>query len=115
MRKLIRLGILLCIAAPLVIDRLPRSAVWEPGDALSSIVGVVSLIALLGLYLLDKSALEQLAEFETGYAKRSGVTVEWLHAQDQRGIPCDCGEEGCRGWQMVHLVLEEQDNGKRSE
>lgn len=55
MRKPIRLGILLCIVAPLAIDRLTGSApLWEPGDALSSIVGIVVLTALLGLYLLDK-------------------------------------------------------------
>ena len=40
-------------------------------------------------------------EFEQGYAERSGVTVEWLHAHDQQAVPCDCGEPGCLGWQMV--------------
>lgn len=57
MKRFIRLGILLCIAVPLAIDRLKGSApLWEPGDALSSIVGIALLIALLGLYLLDKRA-----------------------------------------------------------
>lgn len=39
-------------------------------------------------------------EFEKGYAERSGVTVDWLHDHGQFGAPCDCGESGCRGWQM---------------
>jgi len=56
MKKSIRLGLVLFITAPLFIDRLQRSAVWEPGDAFSSIVGIVLLIALLVLYLLDKRA-----------------------------------------------------------
>ena len=40
-------------------------------------------------------------EFEEGYARRSGVTVEWLHSKGQVAIPCDCGIDGCQGWQMV--------------
>ena len=43
-------------------------------------------------------------EFEKGYAERSGVTVEWLHSMGQWAIPCDCGDEGCHGWQMAHLT-----------
>jgi hypothetical protein len=43
----------------------------------------------------------ELQEFEEGYAKRSGVTVEWLHSRGQFGAPCDCGEDGCSGWQMT--------------
>ena len=42
-------------------------------------------------------------EFEKGYAKRSGVTVEWLHDHNQFGVPCDCGEDGCDGWQMKYI------------
>jgi hypothetical protein len=42
-------------------------------------------------------------EFEQGYAARSGVTVEWLHAHGREGRPCDCGEDGCDGWQMAHI------------
>ena len=40
-------------------------------------------------------------EFEQGYAERSGVTIEWLHQQGQHAIPCQCGEAGCKGWQMT--------------
>lgn len=47
----------------------------------------------------DKMTLD---EFERQYAERSGVTVAWLHANDRFGVPCDCGEEGCEGWQMKH-------------
>jgi hypothetical protein len=40
-------------------------------------------------------------EFEAAYAERSGITVEKLHDLGRWGEPCDCGEEGCEGWQMV--------------
>ena len=43
-----------------------------------------------------------LREFEEGYAQRSEVTVEWLHEHGRYGVPCDCGEELCEGWQMLH-------------
>ena len=43
-------------------------------------------------------------DFENGYAERSGVTVEWLHEQNQYAIPCDCGDDLCQGWQMVNLT-----------
>jgi len=46
-------------------------------------------------------------EFEAGYAERSRVTVEWLHANGQFGVPCDCDDEQCRGWQMAHVTEEE--------
>ena len=45
-------------------------------------------------------------EFEQGYAERSGVTVEWLHAHNQHGSLCFCGEDGCKGWQMMTRVEE---------
>ena len=44
-----------------------------------------------------------LEQFERGYARRSDVTVEWLHARNQFGVPCDCEEPGCKGWQMKHI------------
>lgn len=40
-------------------------------------------------------------EFETGYAERSGITVEWLHEYGRWAAPCDCGEDGCEGWLML--------------
>lgn len=40
-------------------------------------------------------------EFERQYAEGSGVTVEWLREQGQVVRPCDCGLEGCSGWQSV--------------
>ena len=40
-------------------------------------------------------------EFESLYAERSHVTVEWLHKKEQLAIPCECGQEGCKGWQMI--------------
>ena len=43
-------------------------------------------------------------EFEEAYAKRSGVTVEWLREIGQISLPCNCGEEGCQGWQMRGLA-----------
>ena len=47
-------------------------------------------------------------EFEKGYAKRSGVTVEWLHNHNRFGAPCDCGEDECNGWQMKHISTPNQ-------
>jgi hypothetical protein len=39
-------------------------------------------------------------EFEAAYAERSGVTVAWL--RKYRTVrACDCGEDGCEGWQSV--------------
>jgi hypothetical protein len=40
--------------------------------------------------------------FERRYAKRSGVTVEWLHDHGRYGAPCNCGDDLCEGWQMTH-------------
>lgn len=40
------------------------------------------------------------AEFEAGYAARSGVSVEWLHKRGRFAEPCDCGEPYCEGWAM---------------
>ena len=42
-------------------------------------------------------------EFELQFAQRSGVAVEWLHEHGWYGIPCDCGEDCCEGWQMTYL------------
>ena len=41
-------------------------------------------------------------EFEEGYAHRSGITVARLHELGEGAVPCQCGEEGCEGWQMVN-------------
>ena len=40
-------------------------------------------------------------EFAEEYARRSGVTVEWLRERGREARPCDCGEFGCEGWQMA--------------
>lgn len=48
----------------------------------------------------ERGKRETAEEFMAGYAKRSGVTVEWLKER-MTVRPCDCGEEGCEGWQMV--------------
>ena len=42
-------------------------------------------------------------QFEQGYAKRSGVTVEWLREVGREARPCDCDEPDCPGWQMAHV------------
>ena len=39
-------------------------------------------------------------EFIVGYCERSGVTWEEL-SQWAMVLPCDCEEDGCRGWVMV--------------
>lgn len=39
-------------------------------------------------------------EFEEQYARQSGLTVELL--RDFRVVrPCECGQEGCPGWQSL--------------
>lgn len=40
-------------------------------------------------------------EFEAGYAARSGISLETLHALGMHGERCGCGEDGCPGWQML--------------
>jgi hypothetical protein len=39
-------------------------------------------------------------EFEAQYAARSGITVKELRDLGLYGLPCDCGEDGCDGFQM---------------
>ena len=57
-------------------------------------------------------------EFEARYAERSGMTVAGLrafnaeHGRDIR--PCDCGEEGCQGWQMVNVQLYDEEQAERA-
>ena len=41
-------------------------------------------------------------EFEQLYAEKSGTTVEFLQGIGLVAVPCDCGEDGCMGWQMQH-------------
>ena len=42
-------------------------------------------------------------QFEAGYAKRSGTTMDYLTSLGLGAVPCDCGEEICEGWGMVNL------------
>ena len=46
---------------------------------------------------------ETVDEWARRYAARSGVTVEWLKAQGREPRECSCGEDGCEGFQMVHV------------
>lgn len=46
-----------------------------------------------------------LDEFEKRYAEFSNLTVKQLRAFGLQGIPCDCNENGCNGWQMIHKIL----------
>lgn len=47
-------------------------------------------------------------EFEQQYAERSHVTVERLHELGRYAVPCDCGDESCQGWQMLHKKTERE-------
>lgn len=51
-----------------------------------------------------------LEEFEARYAAESGVTAAQLRSLGLYPAPCDCGEDGCEGWQMDwdrrHAILE---------
>ena len=49
-------------------------------------------------------------QFATAYAALTGVTVEQLRAYGREPRPCDCGEDGCKGWQMAY-VREEREMG----
>lgn len=42
------------------------------------------------------------ATFERQYAARSNISVERLRAYGRFPKKCDCGEEGCEGWQMAY-------------
>lgn len=46
------------------------------------------------------------AEFEHGYAERSGMTIERLRHYGLRAKPCDCGDKICKGWQMDWTGME---------
>ncbi len=47
--------------------------------------------------------IETREEFAQAYARRSGVTVEWLLERGREVRPCDCGEDMCEGWQMAYV------------
>lgn len=40
-------------------------------------------------------------EFEQLYADRSNSTIEWLHEHGRYATECNCGEDICKGWQMI--------------
>jgi hypothetical protein len=40
-------------------------------------------------------------EFENAYALNSNMSVETLLSYGLCAVPCDCGEDGCVGWQMI--------------
>ncbi len=40
-------------------------------------------------------------EFVDGYAIRSGMSVESFYWLGLTAAPCDCGEPGCQGWQVI--------------
>ena len=42
-------------------------------------------------------------EFAEQYAARSGTTIAVLQAHGREARPCDCGEDGCEGWQMARV------------
>jgi len=41
-------------------------------------------------------------EFEQGYVECSQITLDQLHEFGLQVITCDCGDELCKGWAMVH-------------
>lgn len=42
-------------------------------------------------------------EFEEFYANNGGFSIEEFHRLGLVGVPCDCGESICRGWQAKLL------------
>lgn len=63
--------------------------------------------------MVDAKPLLSEQEFAEGYAKRSGVTVEWLKKMGHEARPCYCGEDICEGWQMVNVTDWEEDQRMR--
>lgn len=45
---------------------------------------------------------QDIADFEKRYAEASGTTVAELHHYGRRGALCDCREDMCDGFQMLH-------------
>jgi hypothetical protein len=41
-------------------------------------------------------------EFEAAYAARSGLTVARLRELGRVVMRCQCGQDGCEGWQSVN-------------
>ena len=48
-------------------------------------------------------------EFIKLYAEKSGVSFRFIHERGLRAEMCNCGEESCRGWQMVSPGVAWQD------
>lgn len=48
-------------------------------------------------------------QFEHAYAARSGLTVEELRDLGRTVLPCECGEDGCDGWQSVSALPDESE------
>lgn len=52
-------------------------------------------------------------QFETDYARRSGLTVEQLHGWGRFPERCDCRAEYCHGWRMGYqwedAILEDRE------
>lgn len=44
--------------------------------------------------------IEQLDQFEQGYAERAGWTIDQLREMGRFAAPCSCSDEGCTGWAM---------------
>lgn len=42
-------------------------------------------------------------QFAEAYARRSGVSVEWLAEHGREVRRCGCGSEDCPGWQMARV------------
>ena len=45
-------------------------------------------------------------EFEKAYVEGGGMSMEELAEYGLVTVKCDCGERGCEGWRMAHIVLE---------
>lgn len=40
-------------------------------------------------------------EFEIKYAEESGLTLQQLYDSGCHAVPCNCGQDGCKGWRMA--------------
>ncbi len=52
-------------------------------------------------------------EFEKDWAVGAKMTIEQVQEYGMTAVPCTCGEDGCKGWQMVADLSEVVEEANR--
>lgn len=80
---------------------------WEskPCPSCERLVNLDSKACYYCGHTFDEGEATTRDEFEQSYAERSGLTIDELHGMDLYAVPCNCGEDGCKGWQMRNLTI----------